>query len=219
MERLHLLIADHTLEPRFPRQASRSQAIRPWLQFGSKRTRLTVESILLGLAVVFAIVWFSAPYFVRDYINRGLSDLPVYTGRVERVRIHPWTASLDIYDVHLDKKTAEIPVHSFYSPRWNISLQWSQISHGVKRASVTIFDPQINLITNPDSSEQSQIFIGRAWLEAIKKLIPWRVNQIEIHNGDVHFLDLHANPHVDLELSRLEVAAENMSNSKGLKIP
>jgi len=138
---------------------------------------------------------------------------------VERVRIHPWTASLDIYDVHLDKKTGEIPVHFFYSPRWNISLQWSQISHGVKRASVTIFDPQINLIAAPDSSEQSQIFIGKAWLEAIKKLIPWRVNQIQIHNGDIHFLDFHANPQVDLEMSQLEVAADNMSNSKGLKVP
>src|ERR1700722_20001985 len=99
MESLHLRIPDHTLEPRFPRPAFSSQALRPWLRWGNKRTRLTVESVLLGLAVVFAVVWFSTPYFVRDYINRGLSGLPVYTGRVERVRIHPWSASLDIYDL------------------------------------------------------------------------------------------------------------------------
>ena len=219
MESLHLHIADHTMEPRFSRQASWSQAIRPWLRFENRRTRLTVESVLLGLAVVLAVVWFSTPYFVLDYINRGLSGLPVYTGRVERVRIHPWTASIDIYDVHLDKKTAEIPVHSFYSPRWKISLQWSEIFHGVKRASVTIFDPQINLIAGPDSSEQSQIFIGKVWLEAIKELIPWRVNQVTIHQGDIHYLDFNSSPKVDLELSQLEVAADNMSNSKGLKVP
>ena len=133
MESLHLRIPDHALEPRFFRPAFWSQALRPWLRWENKRTRLTVESVLLGLAVVFAIVWFSTPYFVRNYINRGLSGLPDYTGRVERVRIHPWTASLDIYDIHLDKKTGEIPVHFFYSPRWNISLQWSQIFHGVQR--------------------------------------------------------------------------------------
>jgi len=180
---------------------------------------LTVESVLLGLAVVVAAVWFSAPYFARDYINRGLSGLPDYTGRVEWVRIHPWSASLDIYDLHLDKKTAEIPGHSFYSPRWNISLQWSQIFHGVKRASVTIFDPQINLVARPDSVE-SQIFIGKVWLEAIKKLIiPWRVNQVTIHQGDIHYLDFDSSPTVDLELSQIEVAADNMSNSKGLKVP
>jgi hypothetical protein len=218
MESLQLRIAEPTREPWFYRQASWSKGVDPWRRLGSKRTRLTVESILLVLAVVWATVWFSTPYFVRDYINRGLSGLPVYTGRVERVRIHPWSASLDIYDVHLDKKTAEIPGHSFYSPRWTIALQWSQIFYGVQRASVTIYDPQINLVADPDS-QQSQIFIGKAWLEAIKELIPWRVNQVVIHGGDVHYLELHSSPGVDLELSQLEVNADNMSNSLGLKIP
>jgi hypothetical protein len=208
MERLYLLSANPTLEPRFSHQVFSSAALRSGPRFGSTRNRLIVESILLGLAVVLAVVWFSAPYFARDYINRGLADLPDYTGRVESVRIHPLTASLDIYDVHLDKRTGEIPVHFFYSPRWNISLQWSQISRGVKRASVTIFNPQINLIAGPDPV-QNQIFIGKVWLEAIKNLIPWRVNQVTIHQGDIHYL----------ELSQVEVAADNMSNSKGLKIP
>jgi len=84
MESLHLRIADHNLEPKVSRETSRSWAMRPWWQrLGSKRARLTVESVFLGLAVVFAITWFSAPYFARDYINRGLSGLPDYTGRVK----------------------------------------------------------------------------------------------------------------------------------------
>ncbi len=45
------------------------------------------------------------------------------------------------------------------------------------------------------------------------------MNQVRIHNGDVHFLDFHADPKVDLELNHLEVAAENMSNSRKLKVP
>jgi hypothetical protein len=190
----------------------------PWLRFGSKRTRLIFESILLGSAIILAVVWFSTPYIARDYINRSLSGLPDYTGRVEWVRIHPWTASMDIYDVHLDKKTGEIPIHFFSSPRWNISLQWSEIFHGVARASVTIFDPQINLVSGPDA-EQSQIYISKVWIDAIKQMIPWRVNRLAIHRGDIHFLDFHADPPIDLELNQLELTADNMSNSRGLKIP
>ncbi|MGA9705837.1 DUF748 domain-containing protein, partial [Pseudomonas sp.] len=112
----------------------------------------------------------------------------------------------------------KIPVHFFSSPRWNISLQWSEIFHGVKRASVTIFDPQINLVAGPNSA-QSQIYISKVWIDAIKDLIPWRVNRVRIHQGDVHFLDFHADPQVDLEMSDFELAADNMSNSEGLKIP
>ncbi len=195
-----------------------SQATHPRLQFGNKRNRLIIESLLLVAAVVFVAIWFSTPYFARDYINRSLSDLPDYTGRVEWVRIHPWTASVDVYDVHLDKKTGEIPVHFFYSPRSNISLQWSQLFHGGKRASVTVFDPQINLVAGPNP-EQSQLSINKVWIDTIKQMIPWRVNQIRIYRGDIHFHDFHTSPQVDLELSQLEGAAENMSNSKGLKIP
>jgi len=73
MESLHLRNADHLMERSFSTQASLSQAFRPLLRFGNRRTRLTVESILLVLAVVFAAVWFSAPYFARGYINRNLS--------------------------------------------------------------------------------------------------------------------------------------------------
>ena len=218
MESLQWRIAEPNREPWFYRRVFLSPSMDPWLQFGSKRTRLIVESILLSLAVILAVVWFSTPYFARDYINRSLSGLPDYTSRVEWVRIHPWTASMDIYNAHLDKKTGEIPVHFFSSPRWNISLQWSEIFHGVKRASVTIFDPQINLVSGPNAA-QSQVYISKVWLDAIKELIPWRVNQVRIHHGDVHFLDFHANPQVDLEMSDFELAADNMSNSEGLKVP
>ncbi len=177
-----------------------------------------MESILLAWAILFAAVWFSAPYLARDYINRGLSGLPDYTGRVESVRIHPWTASVDVYDVHLDKKTGEIPVHFFYSPRTQISLQWSQIFHGVERASVSVFDPRINIVSGPNS-EQSQFFISNIWLDAIKKLIPWRINQVKIHRGDIHFLDFQAKPPIDMEVDQVEVTAQNISNSQGLKVP
>ena len=62
------------------------------------------------------------------------------------------------------------------------------------------FDPRVNMVAGPDS-DQSQIGISGVWIDAIKALIPWRVNQVRIRHGDVHFLDFHADPKVDLELS------------------
>jgi hypothetical protein len=183
-----------------------------------RSTRLVLESLLLALAIVCAGIWFSAPYGARDYINRKLGALPDYTGRVEWVRFHPLNASLDLYDLHLDKKEGNVPVPYFYSPRWHISLQWSQIIHGVFRSSVTILNPRINLVDGPDSS-QTQLAISGVWIDAIKQLIPFRVNQIRIRNGDIHFLNFHADPKVDLEIQDLELDANNMSNSKGEKVP
>ncbi len=146
----------HETLPPADRESLRSRVQRSWTGWATLRTRIIVESVLLFLAVLLVVAWFAAPYVVRDYINRGLSGLPDYTGRVEWVRLHPLTASVDVYDFHVDKKGQEIPVHFFYSPRWNVSLQWSQIFHGTERASVLIFDPRINLVAGPDS-DQSQI--------------------------------------------------------------
>jgi hypothetical protein len=208
---------DHVSKPASEERADGFKS-RPWQRWAPLRTRLLVESLLLLLAVAFTVVWFSAPYWARDYINRGFENLPDYTGRVEWVRLHPLTASADIYDFHIDKKGSDIPVHFFYSPRWIVALQWSEIFHGVERASVTIFNPRVNLVAGP-SSGQSQIGISGVWIDAIKALIPWRVNRVVILNGDIHFLDFHANPQVDLELNKLNVVAANMSNSKKLKVP
>ena len=126
--------------------------------------------------------------------------------------ISPITASIDIYDFHIDKKGSDIPVHFFYSPRWTVSLQWREIIHGVFRASVGIYNPQVNLVNGP-SDGQSQVGISGVWLDAIRALIPWRVNQLYIYDGDAHFLDFHADPQVDLECSHIEFAADNMANA------
>jgi hypothetical protein len=187
-----------------------------WSLSISHRSRIIIESVLLFLAIVFVVIWFAAPYVARSYINRAFSQLPGYTGRVEWVRFHPLTASLDVYDFHIDK--ADVPVHYFYSPRWHISLQWSQIFHGVFRSSVTILSPKVNLVDAPDNS-QSQIGISGIWIQVIRQLIPFRVNQIKIHDGDIHFLNFHADPKVDLEIQHLELTADNMSNSEHKKVP
>jgi len=187
-----------------------------WRSSPRSRTLRVIESILLLLILLGLFVWFYAPYAARNYINRKFAGLPGYTGRVEWVRFHPWNASLDVYDFHIDK--AHVPVHYFYSPRWHVSLQWSEIFHGVFRSSVIIHNPQVNLVSGPSDS-QSQLGISGIWIDVIKQLIPFRINEIQMHDGDIHFLDFHADPKVDLEIQHLELAAENMSNSKGIKVP
>ena len=201
-----------------PRRSAFNRGMDRWFSFSTRRVRITLEVLLLVLAIAGTVVWFGAPYFVRDYINRGFQNLPDYTGRVEWVRIHPITASIDVYDFHIDKKDSNIPVHFFYSPRWNVSLQWREIVHGVFRASVGIYYPKVNIVNGP-SSGSSQVGISGVWVDAIRALIPWRVNQLYIVNGDAHFLDFHADPQVDLECNHLNMEADNMANAQKLKTP
>jgi hypothetical protein len=190
--------------------------LRRWFSWATPRVRVTIEVIALVLALGGAGIWFYAPYFVRDYINHAFQGLPEYTGRVEQVRIHPITASIDIYDFHIDKKG--VPVPYFRSPRWNVALQWRQIIHGVFRAKVSIYQPRLNIVNGP-SSGQSQSGISGVWIDVIRALIPWRINQLFIYDGDAHFLDFHADPQVDLECSHINFSADNISNAEHLNTP
>ncbi len=199
-----------------PRHSAVGRAMNRWFSFSTHRVRITLEVILLVLAISGVVVWFGAPYFVRDYINRSFQNLPDYTGRVEWVRIHPITASIDVYDFHIDKKDSNIPVHFLYSPRWHVALQWHEIINGVFRAAVGIYNPQVNIVNGP-STGSSQVGISGVWVDAIRALIPWRVNQLYIVDGDAHFLDFHADPQVDLECSQINMEADNMANAEKLK--
>jgi hypothetical protein len=194
------------------------RGLNRWFSFSTRRVRLSIEILLLVLAIFGAGVWFYTPYLVRDYINRSFQNLPDYTGRVEWVRIHPITCDIDVYDFHIDKKGSGIPVHFFYSPRWNVSLQWREILHGVTRASVGIFNPQVNIVNGP-STGSSQVGISGVWVDAIRALIPFRVNQLYIVDGNAHFLDFHADPKVDLECSQINMEADNMANAEKLNTP
>ena len=182
----------------------------------SHRLRIILGSLFLVLFLALVGIWFYAPYYAVRYINKAFKGLPGYTGNVEWVRFHPITASLDVYNFHIDKNG--VPVHYFYSPRWHVALQWSEILHGVFRTSVSIFDPQVNLVAAPEKSD-SQIGISGIWIDVIKQLIPFRVNEIHIHHGNIHFLDFHADPKVDLAIDNLELNALNMSNADRKKDP
>lgn len=190
------------------------KALRWW--WPSRRTRIGVEGVLLTLAIIAAVIWFGTPYFLRDYINRRFAGLPGYSGRVEWVQFNPITASFDIDNFHIDKKG--VPVPFYRSPHWKVALQWSEILHGTTRATIIMDQPVVNLVSGPDS-DQSQLSISMIWVDTIKQLIPWRVNQVFIHQGEVHFRDFHADPPVDLVASDVELAAQNISNSAKLKVP
>ena len=188
------------------------------LWFQSRLPRRSIRIVLECLLLILAISWLIAPYAARAYINGKMSGLPDYTGRIEWIRLHPITCSADLYDLHLNKKGGQVGVPFLNAPRFHVSLQWSQLFHGVTRASLLVVHPRVNLVTGP-SEAQSQVGISGVWIDALKAMVPWRINQVQVVDGDVHFLDLHASPPVDLELNQLNVQADNMSNSQGLKVP
>ena len=71
------------------------------------------------IAVVLAailVVHFMLEIWVRDYVNRKLSEMPPYRGRVAAVTLHLWRGAYQIHKVEIKKTDGDVPVPFFSAP-------------------------------------------------------------------------------------------------------
>ncbi len=170
---------------------------------------LTVALVVLIAGVV---IWFATPYYLRDFLNEKGKTLPDYACHINWVKIHPITASIDLLDVNLKKKSGKIPVPFFDCPKVHIALQWSEILHLSFRSNVVLSDPVVNFVQGPTAAT-TQTILEPAWVTTVKNLVPLQINRFQIIRGDLHFRDFHAEPPIDLEMDKLELVADNLTNS------
>jgi hypothetical protein len=76
-------------------------------------------------------------------------------------------------------------------------------------------DPVLNFIGgNQTDTTENQTGEDVDWTEPIKKLIPFRVNRLEVQNGTLTFYDLTTKPKVDVSLTELQMLATNLNNAR-----
>jgi hypothetical protein len=173
------------------------------------KTTLIIALVLLGL---FLAVWYLTPYFMRDFLNRKGAGLPDYHLHINWVQINPWNCSIDVEDVILAKRSDEIPVPFFTCPRVHVATQWKEIFHWTLRSRISLTRPLVNFVQGP-TAQTSQTFLEPAWVTAVKQLVPLRINRFTITDGDIHFYDFHANPQINMEMDRIQLSLDNLTNS------
>ena len=191
--------------------AKQPKALRP---IGSLAARLGTRTlvVLLVLLFLFLTVWYTTPYILRDYLNKRGDQLPDYHLNINWVEIHPISCSLDIIDLTLTKKNGEIPVPFAKIPVVHVALQWERVIHFDLLSSITVLRPVVNFVNGPTAAT-SQTVLEPAWVQTVKQMVPLRINHFEVHGGDLHYRDFHANPQIDMEMDHLELTADNLVNA------
>jgi hypothetical protein len=200
--------------PRGGKEISLQKQPKP-LRPMARLARILGRDILIGLFVLlilFLVVWYGTPYVLRDYLNKKGDSLPDYHLNINWVEIHPWDCSMDVIDLTLTKQNGLIPVPFYRGERVNVALQWKRVLHGDLLSSITLIRPVVNFVQGPTAAE-SQTILEPAWVTAVKKLVPLRINRFQIIHGDLHFYDFHAEPKIDLEMDHLELVADNLTNA------
>jgi Domain of Unknown Function (DUF748) len=173
--------------------------------------------VLIVLAATFIVVHTYLAIWVRDYVNRKLSEIPGYRARVAAVTLHLWRGAYQIHNITIAKTSGKVPVPFFSAPLVDLSVQWHALIF--ERAFVGNIEfqrPKLNLVNGPTEEARTQTDVDKPWAQKIKQLFPLKINRFAVHNGEIHYRDFSRNPKVDLVVDRAQMVAVNLTNSKKL---
>jgi hypothetical protein len=169
-------------------------------------------AIVLGVIVVIgAVARGLMPWAVRHYVNRTIDRSPLYDGEIGDVRIHLWRGAYSLQDVRLNKTTGNVPVPFFAARRLDFAIQWKALFNGKVVGRVLMDEPELNFV-DAAAAEEDQTGAGAPWLQMIRDLFPFRINEALVRNGSIHFRAYRSAKPVDVYLSEVQAAIEDLAN-------
>lgn len=170
--------------------------------------------IILAVIVVLVAIRALLPIVITRYVNKVLDEIPGYQGSIDDVDLNLYRGAYNIDSLKIFKTEGGNKVPFVDIPLIDLSLEWKSLFNGAVVGEVRFNKPKLNFI---DSEEEDKDQYGSDvdWTEPIKKLIPLTINRLEIINGNIRFLNLESDPHVDLYLNQLHLTVNNISNVVG----
>lgn len=171
---------------------------------------------LIVLIAAIAVVHVYLAEWVRDYVNRKLSEIPGYRAHVASVTLHLWRGAYQIHNIDIKKTSGEVPVPFFSAPLVDLSVQWhALIFERSAVGNIEIHRGKLNFVSGP-TKEASATEVDAPWAQKIKQLFPLKINRFAVHDGEIHYRDFSRTPKIDVPIDNVEMVAVNLTNSKKL---
>ena len=172
--------------------------------------------LLIVIAATFLIVHTYLAIWVRDYVNRKLSEIPGYRAQVAAVTLHLWRGAYQIHNIDIKKTSGKVPVPFFSAPLVDLSVQWhALIFEHAAVGNIEIHRAKMNLVNGP-TPDTRQVEVDAPWAQKIKQLFPLKINRFAVHDGEIHYRDYTREPSVDVPFDRVQMVGTNFTNSKKL---
>ncbi len=183
-----------------------------WMEPGRKRKLL----IVIGtIAVLLLVLRIALPSIVQRFVNNKLDESPEYAGQVGDIDIALILGAYSIEDIEVTKTEAEIPVPLFAAREVQFSLLWKALFHGAVVGEAEIYSPIINVVDSEDEEKKQDGDVEK-FVDVADDLFPLLIDQVQVHDGQLHFQNFDIAPPVDIYLNNIEGVARNLSNSEAL---
>jgi hypothetical protein len=167
---------------------------------------IIVALLLVGRALL--------PIYVTHFVNGVLSEIPDHHGTVEDVDLHLWRGAYSVHGIEINHIQGERVVPVFTAPRVDLSVEWRALFRGTLVGEIEIYQPKISILAGPAKKEEK--VAADSLIDRFRRLNPLRIDRFVIHDGQLHFRNLAADPDVDIHLRDIQVVAHNLTNSDRL---
>lgn len=177
-----------------------------------KKKRYTVPIIIVVLLVAFRIY---LPTLVKNNLNKILADIPGYYGQVKDVDIALIRGAYVINGMYLNKVNAKTQVPFLNFPKSDISIEWKSLFKGEIVSEIIMTSPEvIYIFEDQETPTEGETADVDDWTKALTEVVPIDINHFEVHDGKIAFVQLQAEPNIDLNIDKIELYADNLRNVK-----
>jgi hypothetical protein len=170
-----------------------------------------IAVVLLGVALHFA-----ADPIATWRTRIALNDMRDMRGRFSDVDVSLHDLSYSIRGLRIEKISAGGAALPFFeAERVDLGLYWKELLRGNVVAGIRLQRPKLNLIAAEEKEERQLEDSGRVGFQ-VGKLSPFRLERIEVQEGQVLFVDATSKERPELWLHGIEATLENFSTREAL---
>jgi len=188
----------------------------------TKKRRHLGLKIFIGIVAFLAVLLVAAEYFLVPIVNRVLDK--AVTDRfvqVTGVQLQPWFGQVGVEGLTVSARASKgkQPKPELEVNRVDVAIDIKALLDKSIVASVHIRQPTARFVASTKKKEVSGPDVTLA--QQLGDLIPLRLNRLEVNGGKVFFttqveLPSGSTRKLDLKLTKIEVLAENLTNSAKL---
>lgn len=167
------------------------------------------------LIALFAVVAIRAalPEILKIYINSVLKDdVEGYTGAVQDVDLSLWRGAYQLQGLTLKRLEDKIPVPFLDIGEVDLMLSWKALWKGHVVGRVSLDQARVNMVSGPDKIQTQTGAEGKGWQAAFDRIFPLRVDILRLSRSQIHYMDFHSRPAIDVYLKDMTATATNLTN-------
>lgn len=171
---------------------------------------------LLVLVLALVLLRLALPSIVERVVNRQLAQMGDYTGQVDDVDLALWRGAYVLHGLRIEKIDGELQVPLLNAPRIDIALSWRNLLRGAIVASVRFEAPSLHFVDGR-SQDDSLTGAGVDWRQILEELVPIRIDEVIVRDGEVVFHNFVSDPPVDLRATAVQATILNLTNVRDVE--